>query len=400
MEDSARHLQISILTSPSAWGGMEEHTVGLARALGEKGHDVSIFEVGSNYYGQGRTERIRNVSVRSLDIPKPIKNLGLLKAIRILGRLRGDVCIFPKGGFDEGSWFFDLAARIMFFRYITIEHLTSQPPPKSSRRHLGGLVPGVGLWWYRGKLDCFLRSLFSYRVVSVSNAVARVLIDHHRFPSGKVTTIHNGIDTGKFLPDPGRRAAVRDAWGIPRDALVFGAIGRLNPVKGYILALELFRELISGGLKRDARFVLVGCGPEYEALKSLAEDTNVREKVRLEGFTDRPWEIYPAFDVFLMPSRNEGLPLSLLEAMSCGCCPIAMGVGGIPEVITDRGMGWLVAPNDKAGFLDAMKEAAESDAGKLGEMGRRAREKVVLNFDADKQFPALARLIEEECLIR
>jgi glycosyltransferase involved in cell wall biosynthesis len=178
---------------------------------------------------------------------------------------------------------------------------------------------------------------------------------------------------------------------------VFGAIGRLHPWKGFDLALESFRKLISSAPGRDVWFVLVGNGPEQDALKRLAEGPEVKGKVRLTGFTDRPWEIYPAFDVFLMPSHKEGLPLSLLEAMACGCCPIAMGVGGIPEVITGPGLGWLVQPNDRPGFFEAMKEAAEIGPDRLREMGRKARERIVMHFEARRQFSALANLIEKEC---
>jgi glycosyltransferase involved in cell wall biosynthesis len=396
-ESHTNHLKISILTSSSAWGGMEVHTAELARALEAKGHEISIIEVGSNVYEQGKFDHGKKISVIRLDDSRPLGTPGLMKSFRILRKPKGNVCIFPKGEIYSGSWQLDLAARLLFSRFITIEHKASLPlPPKSSKRHMGGLLPGIGLWWYRTKLNNFLRSLWPHRVVCVSDNVGKRLIDDYRFPPRKVATVHNGIDPDTFQPRLDCRAAVRTTWGIPRDALVFGAIGRFHPWKGFVLALELFRKMVSGA-SRDVRFVLVGDGPEYGALKRLAEEPDVREKVRLVGFTDRPWEIYPAFDVFLMPSHKEGLPLSLLEAMACECCPIAMGVGGIPEVINDPGLGWLVQPDDQRGFFEAMKEAAGIGPGRLREMGRKARERVVMNFDARRQFSALADLIEKEC---
>ena len=86
--------------------------------------------------------------------------------------MKGEVCLFPKGELSTGSWPLDLAMRLAFSRYLTIEHKASLPPPKrSTRRHLGGLIPGLGLWWYRERLTSALRGLWPHRVVCVSNAV-------------------------------------------------------------------------------------------------------------------------------------------------------------------------------------------------------------------------------------
>lgn len=392
------HLNISILASPTAWGGMEAHTAELARALEAKGHEVSIIEVGSNLYRQRMLNQREKMNVISSANSKLLGNPGLFKSVRILHKLKGGVLLFPKGWFCDGSWYFDLIARLKFSHYITIEHAAFKPlPPKCSGRYLGGLLPGLGIWWYKAKLDYFLRSLCPHRVICVSDAVAKILIYHHHFSPKKVTTLCNGVDASRFQPRTDYRTAFRSMWGIPHDALVFGAIGRLSPAKGFDLALKLFKKLVSSDFRNNAWFVLVGDGPEYKTLKGLAEHPDIKDKVKLIGITDRPWEIYPALDVFLMPSHNEGLPLALLEAMACGCCPIAMGVGGIPEVITDPGLGWLVKPNNNLGFFEAMKEAAEIDSTRLREMGRKAREHVALHFEARRQFLALVNLIEEEC---
>jgi hypothetical protein len=125
----------------------------------------------------------------------------LWPSIRVLQKLKGDVCIFPKAGFGEASLPAELAARLLFSRYFTIEHVCSQPlPPKTSRRHFHGLIPGVGLWWYKAVLTNYFRPLWPHRVICVSNAVGKVLIDHHQFPPAKVVTVRNGIGSGRFRP--------------------------------------------------------------------------------------------------------------------------------------------------------------------------------------------------------
>jgi glycosyltransferase involved in cell wall biosynthesis len=146
----------------------------------------------------------------------------------------------------------------------------------------------------------------------------------------------------------------------------------------------------------DLQLVLVGEGSETRRLQQISANLGLQERVRLETFTHSPWLVYPALDVFLMPSRTEGLPLGLLEAMACGCCPIAMGVGGVPDVITSPELGWLVNPEDRAGFYRAMQAAARSNASELSAMGRRARAHIVSHFDERAQYLKFAEQIEEE----
>jgi glycosyltransferase involved in cell wall biosynthesis len=124
------------------------------------------------------------------------------------------------------------------------------------------------------------------------------------------------------------------------------------------------------------------------------KENGLEDSVKFPGSTERPWEIYPGFDVFLMPSLLEGLPHALLEAMASGCPPIATAVGGVPEIITSQDMGWLVDEGDSGGFLSAMRQAAECSTDELVEMGRRAREKVVSDFDGKLLLARLADLIE------
>lgn len=396
MESGANSLKINILTSPSGWGGMEVHTVELARILGNQGHDVSIVEVGSNLYEQKFPDKkIKIISYAEL---AQLRNQGFFGILAILRKLKSDICIFPKGRLQEASWSLDLAARLVFSRYITIEHSSSDPmPQRSSARHFGGILPGFGIWWYKRFLAGYLRSLWPNQVVCVSNRVAEVLMSSHSFPENKINTIHNGIDSDRFKPDDACRAAVRKKFNIPEDALVFGSMGRLDEGKRLDLALELFEKLITRCRDRTLYFILVGSGPEQDKLKRMIENPDIKNNIHFIEYTDKPWEIYPAFDFFLMPSRNEGLPLALLEAMACGCCPIAMGVGGIPEVITNMELGWLIKPDDKEGFFQAMNEAVELESDRLRRMAEKAREQIVLKFKASTQFSVLADFIEKIC---
>jgi glycosyltransferase involved in cell wall biosynthesis len=177
-------------------------------------------------------------------------------------------------------------------------------------------------------------------------ALVRDLPDGVGVLARKVVTVHNGIDCARFRPDAHRRAAARRSWGVPENAVVIGAVGRLSPEKRHGVTIGAVKRLAARLPDLDLRLVLVGDGTERTAL------------------------------------GEEALPLALLEAMACGCCAVAAGVGGVPEVLTDPRAGCLVPPGDDEAFTAALDEAA------------RAGARVVTQFDAGRQYAALADPIE------
>ena len=396
-------MKVHLLTAARDWGGLETHACGLAAALEARGHDVTIVELGRDAFT--RRSAARGVSTRILQVPLdeagtpnvPLQNVPWWKWCGILARLRADVCVFTKGGLEVGTWALEAAARMFNGRYITIEQLACPMPPLDRQRHAGGLLPGLGLWWFATILRRRLRAPWAHAVVCVSEGVRRPLARYYGFSRRKLVTVHNGIDVTAFTPDVSVRRATRKAWGIPDNALVFGAVGRLDAVKGYVTAVKLFPRLLStaSAKGRDVRLVLVGDGPERPKLEHLIREAGVEAQVVVPGFSDRPQDAYPAIDVFLMPSRNEGLPLALAEAMACGCCPIATDVGGVREVIVTPELGWLVPGEDSDAFFNAMIEALTMSDEALRAMGARARQCVLAHFDAKAQLSAIVDLIED-----
>jgi glycosyltransferase involved in cell wall biosynthesis len=386
-------MNISLLTIFGTWGGAETHTVQLTRTLIERGHTVTVVCLTDYTYALYRERSCVQIPLMYLPIPKVQWKMSLADWICLFSEQPWDTCVLVKGTFAVGSWNLDLAARCCFGNYLTIEHLVDPIPEKTSRRHLG-IFPGLGLWWYRGRFHRFFRSVGPRKVVCVSDAVRRRLIEDYRFPARKVVTVRNGIDVQRFRPDPAYSAAWRRCWGVPRGALLFGAVGRLAPMKGYGTALAGFQALLKRFPEKDLRLVLVGEGPHEQALKAQAEQIVPGGRVVFSPFCDRPWEPLNALDVFVMPSVNEGLPLTLLEAMACGCCPVATAVGGIPEVLSKPELGWLVPTGNADAFAAAMIDAASRTPEQRETMGRRAREHVMANFNAAVQFNLLADVIE------
>jgi len=388
-------MNIGVLTVSSAWGGAEIHSVELVRTLTERGHTATLVCLTQSAFDEHRARVGNAIPLACLPIPKPWAKMGFVDWLRLFAAQSWDACVLIKGELHSGGgWAIDLAARYRFGRYLVLEQKNAGPiHPKNSRRHFG-FIPGVGLWWYAEHVRRWLRSVGPRKVVCVSDENRQRLVEAHGFPARKVVTVRNGIDPQRFQRDPAHADTWRRRWGISAGALVFGAIGRLAPLKGYATALTAFQELLTRCPERDVRLVLVGEGPLEAALKAQADAIVPGGRVVFAPFCERPWEVLSAFDVFVMPSVNEGLPLALAEAMACGCCPVATAVGGIPELISRQELGWLVPARDTEAFAAAMIDAASSSSEQRASMGRRAREHVLADFNAAIQFNLLANHIE------
>jgi glycosyltransferase involved in cell wall biosynthesis len=231
-------------------------------------------------------------------------------------------------------------------------------------------------------------------VIGVSRAVIAQLRDAYGFPPAKLIAVPNGIDCERFRPSPSLRAAARERWGVADGDMVFGTLGRLDVShKGQSLALECFAGLKARRPGARLKYVLVGDGPDRAQLEREAAALGLGQSVIFAGGTAEPWTAHPGFDVFVLPSRYEGTPFALLEAMACGIAPIAMDVGGVGDVVSPSEVGWLVPAGERAAFLAAMEAALDVGPEGWCRTGERARERVLAHFRADRQYSAVADLV-------
>lgn len=207
-------------------------------------------------------------------------------------------------------------------------------------------------------------------LIAVSESVASYL--RGRFPRAPVYVVPNGIDGLSFFSGRGR-SALRREWGVEDHAPVVGFVGRLVPVKGPDLFLQAVIRL-----QRDIpslHAVMVGEGDQRRALERQAAGAGWRG-IRFLGHRDDVTEILGAIDVLVMPSRNEGLPMILLEAMAAGRPIVAAAVGGIPEVAVNGESAFLVP----SGSVDALVWATRIVLGnpeRAASLGRAARAAVL-----------------------
>jgi glycosyltransferase involved in cell wall biosynthesis len=166
-------------------------------------------------------------------------------------------------------------------------------------------------------------------------------------PPLKISEIANGIDLSRFSG-----AKTERQQGKSRSGVRIGVVGRLAPEKG----LAIFLKATSAVLLEhpETEFVLFGEGPERRNIESLSRTLGISDKITLAGVRRDMPAVYGSFDIFVLPSLSEGMPLVLLEAMAAGKPVIASRVGAIPSVISPGENGLLVEPGDVRSLGDAM----------------------------------------------
>lgn len=189
-------------------------------------------------------------------------------------------------------------------------------------------------------------------VIAVSRDLARHVIGMG-VDAGKVRVVYNGVDTDRFCP--GDRAAARERLGLASETPLLLFVGNLVPVKGLDVLIAALGRLAREGL--GFRCCLIGQGPLRGALERQAIKEGIGEWVRFVGPVahDQLPDWFRAADLFVLPSRSEGVPNVLLEASACGTPYVASRVGGIPE-IAELGNGWLVQAGDVGELTRAMGE--------------------------------------------
>ncbi len=220
---------------------------------------------------------------------------------------------------------------------------------------------------------------FSDRVVAVSNAVRRYMIESEQIPSEQIVVIPNGVDTRRFQTSDS--TATRKSLGLADEELVIGAAGRLTRVKGFDVLIEAVRQLRSQGTR--ARLLIAGEGPERQHLQELIDRSGLRDQARLLGLREDLATLYSVFDIFVLSSRREGSPSVVLEAMAAECPVVASSVGGVPEIIED-GLSGILVPSDDAGSLaDALATLAHAES-KRQHLAANGRARVQKEFDLDR----------------
>ena len=225
------------------------------------------------------------------------------------------------------------------------------------------------------------------RIVAITSGQKADLVDLGIAPSSKIVEIPLGLDLDHFRELPAREAAL-SALGLPREGRYVAIVARLVPIKDiptFLRALALVTESLP-----DVRGLVVGDGPEREAVEGVAHDLGLEERCRFLGWRADLPNVYAASDVVALTSLNEGSPVSVIEAMASGRAVVATAVGGVPDVVSEA-TGILVPVGDRRGFADAIVSLLR-DPDRRAELGRKGREVAVRRFASDRLVADIDRL--------
>lgn len=334
-------------------GGTERHLVSLASGLRSLGWETGVAVL----YGGGVLEReLRSAGVEVFDLRK------------------------------RGRW-----DPLPLFRLVAVARLRRPSHvhglllgPNLLAALLGPLLPGARVVWgvrasalpmserdWLGRLAFRASRLLARRadlIIANSEAAARF----HReagYPRETVVVVENGIDTGRFRPDRAAGRRLRAAWGIGKGEWLVGVVARLDPGKGHDAFLEAMARL--GGELPELRAVCVGQGPS-------AYTSSLRNRCRALGLDGRViWtgergdmpSVYNALDLACLPSREEGFPNAVGEAMACGVPCVVTDVGDVARLVGETGC--VVPSSDPAALASGIALVCRARAAYPGEACRR-----------------------------
>lgn len=336
-------------------------------------------------------QRIRREDVRVLSLDKrPGKDPATyLRMWRLLRRLRPDVVHTRNLGTVDMQW---IAALAGVSHRVHGEHGWEASDPQ-------GLSPRS----LRIRRAC--RPMI-HRYVPMSSDIARWLEEQVGVEPARIRQLYSGVDTDRFepaeepspLPLPAKpgEGARRTGEGPGEGPITIGTIGRLDPVKNQVSLLTALKSILDRdpALGRRLRLVIVGGGPLREKLEVQARSLGIAEQVDFTGARSDTPELLRSFDVFALPSLNEGISNTILEAMASGLPVVATRVGGNPELVLDGLTGRLCDPSGPEALTGALLAYVTDPAARRAH-GEAGRARVVQNFSLDAMVQRYLDLYDE-----
>jgi glycosyltransferase involved in cell wall biosynthesis len=207
-------------------------------------------------------------------------------------------------------------------------------------------------------------------IITVSDADRQSALDNKLIAANKISTIHNGLPAIDFLPKDRARQELR----LDETKIIIGNTSNFYRTKGLDILIEAIGKL-RGEIGDRCQFVIIGEGAERNNLELRITDYGLKNSAILLGKKENAAVYLRAFDIFVLPSRKEGFPFALLEAMQAGLPIISTNVGGIPEALGDAGI--LIKPEDPQALAMAIQSLL-SDVPKQKDFSQKALERAKL----------------------
>jgi glycosyltransferase involved in cell wall biosynthesis len=305
------------------------------------------------------------------------------------------VCLDARRTVDP-RWVSRLRGLLRRGRYDLVH--THSPVPAAAarvmRRSQARLIHTEHNVWDRYRWPTYAVNAATYgrndAVLAVSDGVADSIVRPRWLGSRgypPVATLLHGVDVDAARRGPEARQTARQLLDLPADIPVIGNVANLTPKKDHATLIDAVDRLRSR--HPDVVALLVGTGPLEADLHAEVARRRLQAHVRFLGMRDDVLELLPALDAFVLSSRFEGLPISMLEAMASEVACVLTDVGGISEAVTDGTEGLLVPPGQPDALAAALATALD-DPSRRQRLGQAARARVARDFSIDRAVSTLA----------
>lgn len=318
-------------------GGAENLVVRLAKKVKENGINPIIITIKGNGPLEEQLKN-NNIEVISLNLNKKFSIFGIYKLYKIIKEKKVEV--IHTHSFN-GHFYGTLVAKLLGVRSIHTEH---------------SLISDE--IWYQSFINKLI-GRFNYKIVAVSELVYESIIQNKIYNKNKTCIINNGVDTAYFNSciSNEEKKELKKQIGINEKDFVLTTVAGFRVEKNHNAFLDIFREIVNDNI--NIKWLLVGDGYLRKEILQKIKDLNLENNVICLGLREDIKEILNITDIFVLPSKYEGLSLALLEAMACNNTAVVTNVGGNGQLIKDGVNGFLVELNDLGCYKEKIKKLYE-----------------------------------------
>ncbi len=347
------------------WGGQEIRILEESAGMIARGHEVHLLcPAEARIFAEaGR----RGIPVTALPIGRK-RPAGVLALRRWLATHPADVVNTHS---STDSWLAALACRTM-----------ARPPAIVRTRHISAPIPDniASRWLYTGAVR---------HVVTTGERLREQLMMQFGLPAEHVTSVPTGIDPARFFP--GDKAEARHALGLDPARHYLGIVATLRSWKGHLYLLEAFAALA----RPDWTLLVVGDGPQREALETRIAELGLSGRALLVGQQNNPEDWLRALDIFCLPSyANEGVPQAVLQAMFTALPIVTTPVGAILEAVRDGESALVVPPREPDALRAAIARLAD-DPALAARLGAAARDHAWARFSRDAMLDRMEEVFSQ-----
>jgi len=249
--------------------------------------------------------------------------------------------------------------------------------------------------WFKTKVFICLEkitSLITDRIVTLTQRGKEEHIKYRIAKPGKFIPIYSGIEMEKFTNCRVNTAKERQRWNIPLSAPVIGTVTRLEPIKGSQYFISSLSDVVK--IFPDLTAIIIGDGSRRKELEDDVKKLGLSENVIFMGLHKDIRPILSTFDIFVLPSLNEGMGRCLLEAQALGVPVVATKVGGVPDIVRNNVTGILVPPRNSQALSEAVIKLLK-DKPLRKNMSKQGKKWVDKKFSVEVMVEKLSDLYQE-----